>query len=85
MKIQLIDDVGNFWKFWSVRLSVPAIACGAGLTAYAAAKALAPESVAHFPMWALNAMAIGSVFFSIAAALARGVKQQKLMEDEPKC
>lgn len=76
--LNLIADVENFWKFWSVRLGVVAGACCAGMAAYAAAKALDPAFVLHFPQWLLDVLAYGSVVFGTAAFIARGIDQPKL-------
>lgn len=83
LKLQLIEDWRNFWRFWSVRLGIVGSAVTAVLIAFpdvalsawammpADLKAAIPER--YMPL-------IGVVIF-VASLIARAIKQTKL---EPK-
>lgn len=83
VKLQLIEDWRNFWRFWSVRLGIVGSAVTAVLIAFpdvalsawammpADLKAAIPER--YMPL-------IGVVIF-VASLIARAIKQTKL---EPK-
>ena len=83
LKLQLIEDWRNFWRFWSVRLGIVGSAVTAVLIAFpdvalsawammpADLKAAIPER--YMPL-------IGVVIF-VASLVARAIKQTKL---EPK-
>lgn len=82
-KIQInpVDDIENFWKFWSVRFGLLAGACCAGMAAYATARNFDPVFVAHFPVWITDALAYGSVVFGVAAFISRGIDQPSLAKN----
>ena len=83
LKLQLIEDWRNFWRFWSVRLGIVGSAVTAVLIAFpdvalsawammpADLKAVIPER--YMPL-------IGVGIF-VASLIARAIKQSKLERD----
>jgi len=74
----LIDDIHNYWKFWSVRWGVLAAGCTNATVAYAAADKLDPALVAGIPHWVTAVFVVGAMVFSYASVISRGLKQDKL-------
>lgn len=76
--INLSRDIEHFWRFWSVRFGLIAAACASTLAAYAAAKAFGAEVVQHVPQWSLDVLIYGSMAFTFASVVSRGLDQPKL-------
>ena len=84
IKLELIEDWRNFWRFWSVRLGIvgsaitgvliafPDVALSAWAMMPADLKAVIPER--YMPL-------IGVVIF-VASLVARAIKQTKLEQKE---
>ena len=79
-----IPDIHNWHRFNSVRLNLIGGACGAALTAYGAAYAIAPSVVSGVPHWLLTILTLGSMALAFGAAFARAVAQPNLPTEPPR-
>lgn len=76
--MQKIPDFQNFWRFWSVRLSILSGAISAAAGAYGAMLLIDRSLVAGLPAWAGLALTGAAMVTAFAASFARGVVQEKL-------
>lgn len=74
----LIPDIHNYWKFWSVRWGLLAAASASATAAYAAADTLDHALIVGIPHWVPSAFVMGTMIFSYASVISRGLKQDKL-------
>lgn len=73
--MKLVDDINDFWKWWSVRFGVIAAAFAATVAAYAL---LPPDMLPAIPAWAKQVLAAGTLGFTFLSVLSRGVDQPSL-------
>lgn len=78
MKMQLIDDIHNFWRFRSVQFGVLAAAFMAPITFYGACLVISPSIVSGIPHWLLTGCAFGGMVSSGIGVVSRGIKQNNL-------
>jgi len=76
--MQKIPDSHNFWRFWSVRLSILSGAISAAALAYGAMLTIDRSLVAGFPQWAGLALTGSAMVTAFAASIARGILQPDL-------
>jgi hypothetical protein len=74
----LIEDIHNFWRFWSVQLGVLSGAFGVTALAYAGIYAIAPPLVAGLPAWFGTGVTAGATFCAFAGVYARRWSQPAL-------
>lgn len=84
MTMNYIADVHNWHRFRSVQLGLCGGACGAALTAYGAALAIAPDVVSGVPHWLLTVLVLGSMAFPFASTFARALAQPNLPPIPPR-
>lgn len=70
-----VDDIQNFWKWWSVQLAVLSTVFSAITLAY---MGLPPDWLPGIPQWAKTALAVGSLVTAGGAAWVRGISQPNL-------
>lgn len=76
--MKLVDDAHLFWKWWSVRFGVLALAFGGTALAYSQ---LPADILPVLPTWAKQVIGCGSVGFTFLSLLSRGIDQPKLRPD----
>jgi len=69
---QLIPNANDWWKLWSIRFIALA---GALALSLSAVQALPLSTQALFPDWFKQALAVGTAIATIAAGIARVLKQ----------
>jgi len=75
MSLNLVPDIHNFWRWWSVRLAL----LSSILTAVALAYASLPyDWVYGIPAWIKTALGTGALLSALGSACARAVLQPKL-------
>ncbi|MGG6461414.1 hypothetical protein [Solilutibacter silvestris] len=73
--MNLVPDIHNFWKWWSVQLGLISFV----LTGLAATYSNLPvDWTAGIPAWVKTALAAAAMLSSASALVMRGIQQPKL-------
>lgn len=80
--LEKVEDIQNFWKWWSVQMATLSASLSAAAAAYGAIALTAPALVEDIPKWVGLFITLGAMGSAIASAWLRGVVQPKLKEEE---
>lgn len=75
MKVELVNNAKNWWKWWSMRFILISTFCSGAIAAYII---LPPDFLPQIPTWFKQGLGLTAVLSAGAAAIARPIRQHKL-------